>query len=468
MNMLSARTDVIRAVVGADGVLLSADMPLLALQLQAGGKEGGPLLIPQLATLARLAGRLNMLLSRPAVAAGDDVDIDMWVRARPDGDRVHLLIHDWRERPARPASAAMIAERVGNFVRLQAGWNWQVDTQMRFVMIDASAVEGEAGSAGKAELPEVGTALTGFFALLEDEESKDLPILQAMAERRPFLNQRAIRKGEVPALFLLSAMPLFDVEGRLIGYRGKAQPAPAVEEEEAAEVEEAEPAPYSTLFGQRLDRALRKPLGRIIANAETISGQLQGPLRRDYANYAGDIAVAGRHLMELVDDLADLEAIERPGFETASEDIDLADIARRTAGLLAVRASDKNIRIDAPDMDEALPATGEFRRALQILVNLVGNAVRYSPEGAMIWVRAEQDGDMARVVVADQGRGISAEDQERIFEKFERLDHVDSAGSGLGLYISRCLARAMGGDITVDSAPGQGARFTLTLPARLA
>jgi signal transduction histidine kinase len=101
---------------------------------------------------------------------------------------------------------------------------------------------------------------------------------------------------------------------------------------------------------------------------------------------------------------------------------------------------------------------------LQILVNLIGNAVRYSPDGAMVWIRAEQVGDRAVVVIADQGKGIDIEDHERIFEKFERVDQNEPGGSGLGLYIARRLARAMGGEIGVDSAPGQGARFTFTLP----
>src|SRR3546814_20439747 len=104
--------------------------------------------------------------------------------------------------------------------------------------------------------------------------------------------------------------------------------------------------------------ALRHPLGRIIANADTIRGQLQGPLRRDYANYASDIAAAGRHLMELVDDLADLQAIERPDFNPVMEDIDLAAIARRAAGLLAVKPSDHQIRIEAPTAAEQMPETG--------------------------------------------------------------------------------------------------------------
>jgi signal transduction histidine kinase len=170
--------------------------------------------------------------------------------------------------------------------------------------------------------------------------------------------------------------------------------------------------------------------------------------------------------MSLVDDLADLSAVEREDFAIEPEPLDLADLARRAAGLLAVRASEAEVRIDKPKTEETLPVTGEFRRVLQILVNLIGNALRYSPPGGMVWVRLEREGALGCVIVADQGKGIASEDQVRIFEKFGRVDPTEPGGSGLGLYIARRLARAMGGDITVDSAPGQGARFVLTLPVR--
>ena len=103
---------------------------------------------------------------------------------------------------------------------------------------------------------------------------------------------------------------------------------------------------------------------------------------------------------------------------------------------------------------------------LQVLLNLLGNAIRYSPENSQIWIRVDREGDRATVTVADQGQGIDAEQQAVVFEKFERLGRTDSGGSGLGLYIARRLARAMDGELAVDSAPGQGARFTLSLPAR--
>jgi signal transduction histidine kinase len=84
----------------------------------------------------------------------------------------------------------------------------------------------------------------------------------------------------------------------------------------------------------------------------------------------------------------------------------------------------------------------------------------------MVWIRTHRDRGTAVIIVADQGKGIAPEDQARIFEKFERVDPSEPGGSGLGLYIARRLARAMGGDLTVDSALGQGARFMLSLPGR--
>ena len=224
--------------------------------------------------------------------------------------------------------------------------------------------------------------------------------------------------------------------------------------------------PPGSAFAERLDSALRGPLAHIIDFAERLGAQGEGPLRRDYAGYAGDIASAGRHLLALIDDLVDLQAVERSDFRPETEAVDLADIARRAAGLLAVRAAARDVTIDAPGPDETLPAAGDFTRALQVLMNLIANAVRYTPEGGQVWLRTEREGDLAAIIVADQGKGIAEADQERVFAKFERVDPSEPGGSGLGLYIARRLARAMGGDIALDSAPGQGARFTFTLPVR--
>lgn len=437
--------EILRATVDADGRLLTADAPIANLQAQAGGTVGGPFAVPQLAALARLAVRMNIPLSRPVLAAGAIADIDMWVRAQPRGGMVELSIVEWRERAPRPMPDDKAA-READLIATGEGWWWQIDSQLRFVMADT----GDA-----ADMPKPGSRLTAWFTMAADADG-DMPILRAFAERRSFASQYA--RGADGIEYVLSGMPMFDTSGRLSGYRGKAMRV-LKESASASIARDAMP-----LFGRRLDRALRQPLGRIIANADTISSQLEGPLRADYAAYAADIATAGRHLMELVDDLADLQAIDRPDFTVSVEDIDLADLARRAAGLLGVKAADRAIRIDAPNAAQSIPATGEFRRTLQVLVNLIGNAVRYSPENTVIEVRVVQSEGMALVTVIDQGRGIAPEDQNRIFDKFERLGRDEAGGSGLGLYISRRLARAMGGDVAVESALGLGARFTLSLP----
>lgn len=460
MNAIDAGLPPICGLVDAHGRLVEADSRLHELNTRAGGMIGGPLAVPQLATLVRLVQRLGVLVSRGIVAADGDDDVDMWVRASPDAASggVRLSITGWKLRqPWHPAGAADMRER--DFVRSAANWLWETDSALRLTFLSADA----AAKHGFDSVNLLGRPLTQLFILAEDANGM-FPIMGALAMRQRFDAQPAqIRATGQPVL--LSASPRSGDNGNFAGFAG------ATTMVELA-ADSAKIAPRTAgqglpeMFSMRLDKALRAPLGRIIANADSINAQSEGPLRQDYADYAADIATAGRHLLGLVDDLVDLQAIERPDFLVASESIDLADIARRAAGLLSVRAAAANVRIDRPSLGETLGATGEFRRALQVLVNLVGNAVRYSPDGGMIWIRAEQEGERAAVIVADQGRGIALADQARIFEKFERVDVTEPGGSGLGLYIARRLARAMGGDVTVDSAPGQGARFVFTLPLR--
>jgi signal transduction histidine kinase len=109
-------------------------------------------------------------------------------------------------------------------------------------------------------------------------------------------------------------------------------------------------------------------------------------------------------------------------------------------------------------------ATGDPRQIVQIMVNILGNAVRHSPEGGTVALMFGGEAGSVSVAVTDQGPGVALADQARIFERYERLEG-SSDGTGLGLAIARRLARAMGGDVTLDSTPGEGARFTLSLPA---
>lgn len=459
MNTADKLAEPVRGQVDADGLLLSADPLLMRLHLRCGGKEGGPLAVPELAELCRLSRRLGMNLSRPVRASDDDCRIEMWVEARlasSEKDKpLNLSIIDWKEIPHDDGDHIDPA-RERDFDRLEGRGAIRTDAALRII---AQQMPGEAAQNFDA----IGQSLLDIYDVIPP--SAHARLLEAVAERQPIRNQRMREKIGAQRLFVLQGQPLIDKAGLFAGFRFIATP-------DDPEVIDEDPRRASgklisdSLFGMQLGPALRQPLGKIIANAETISSKLEGPLRGDYASYAKDIASAGRHLLDLVNDLSDLEAIERPEFTVAGDDIDLVDLAHRAAGLLAVKAADHQIRIDLPDEGQSLPASGEFRRSLQILVNLIGNAIRYSPDGSVIKLNVSTDEGFARISVTDQGDGIAAEDQERIFEKFERLGRSGDGGSGLGLFISRRLARAMGGSLTVESKAGKGSTFTLSLPER--
>lgn len=443
------------ARVAADGRLLVANTRLAALNSRAGGRIGAPIAVPSLAMLVHLAQSLQMPIARTVIAADGDDDIELHVQARLEHGGVSLTVSGWTRRPGRVSPLMAAPSPVPPDDVAIGAWTWATDRNLR--VTEAVFAAEDATTLRTTDI--LGQPLTRLVRLVDDAEG-DMPILAALATGSSFKGQRAVRRDRPLTEFELSGDARIDGAGRFAGFSGHARIVAPTEEavpDEAATIGAAE-------FTDRLGQVLRAPLDRIVARADTISAQADGPLRRDYADYAGDIGSAARHLLALVDDLADLNAVERPGFAIEGEPVDLADVARRAAGLLGVRAGAKQVRIDRPDSDEVLMARGDFHRVLQILVNLLSNAVRYTPEGGMIWLRTEQDGDTAVVIVADQGRGIAAEDHARVFDKFERLDPSEAGGSGLGLYISRRLARAMGGDITLDSALGQGARFILTLP----
>ena len=440
-----AGSAVAHAVLDADAALLSADPALHALHLRAGGSDGGPLAVPQLATIARLARRLGIVVSRRVTVADEDADIDLWVRAQPEGDRVRLAASGWSEQPAwRPGSTGTAAMPAGD-------WRWETDASLRLTFLSPDGTDGFDAFA------QLGRPVTAVFAF-DEAVGGGMPILDALARRRPFRDQPATLRP-TGATVVLEAAIRGDPEGGFAGLVGSAR---AVDRADVGE----KAMPHAFTAG--LDRALRAPLARIVANADSISARADGPITDDYADYAADIASAGRHLLGLVDGLVDLQAIERPDFRPAADPIDLADVARRAAGLLAVRAERAGVAIARPAPDIVAPAIGDFGRTLQIMVNLVGNAVRYAPAGSAVAIDVLSEGDVAWATVSDRGHGIAPDDQERVFEKFERIDQSEPSGSGLGLFIARRLARAMGGDLTLRSAPGNGASFTVSLPARQA
>lgn len=433
--------------VDLSGRLVSADARLVELQQQAGGSLGDDFAVPGLAAVVRLAQSLGILVTREIICANGDHDLQLLVRASPGQEGVDLAIGGWTPRPQRQPWFGADDDFPANKTVSEISWQWETDEELKII-----ATYGFSG------LDIIGHNITQVFRMLENSDNI-MPILNAAAKGSAFSGQPAVMRIDPAQEILLSGRAIRDAGGGFMGFEGITSAlAPDAFRHLATSI-------GTDAFTDKLNAALRTPLGRIVANADNISAQTDGPLRRDYADYAGDIANAARHLLSLIDDLSDMQTVDRADFRFEVEEIDLAQLARQAAGLLKVRSADRRISIDSPDMRDSLLAKGDYRRVMQILVNLIGNAIRYSPDDGMVWIRIEKNDNTAVLIVADQGSGIATSNHERIFDKFERVDPSEPGGSGLGLFISRRLARAMSGDIVVDSAPGQGARFILTLPA---
>lgn len=442
------------AASDASDRLLRADEPLAGLQLRCGGDLPGTIAVPDLLALVRRARRHRLRVAR-AVSAQDGTEaITAWVEVQPlgEGEGCEIRVCSWRAAPLPAEDAADAEDRRAETDRHLAELSARLDGFQRILAVTSDA--SELAPLAAAMQAGAGRPWTDFLPL--EHAPQQQPLHWRLLDGAAVHVAGSARKWRAVLIpHMLPGCAPAGFELLLVSD----EPAPTPARAPAG-------ARRRSLVGQGLAPVLKQPISRIIANAETIRTRLAGPLPDAYADYAGEIASAGKLLLELLDDLADLEVVESAGFSTAPDRIDLSEVARQAAGILNVRAREKGIVIEPPHPAEQLAAVAEFRRVLQVLLNLLGNAIRYSPEHSHIWIRLEEaPGDRARVIVADQGPGLSTEEQVRVFEKFERLGRSGDGGSGLGLYISRRLARAMGGELTVESAPGQGARFVLEVPA---
>ncbi|WP_341209980.1 HAMP domain-containing sensor histidine kinase [uncultured Sphingomonas sp.] len=435
------------ALLDADDRVLSGDACFAELNDRAGGRMGAALALAAVAALVRIARGLRIPVAR-TIAIGDvESDGDWHVRAVPDADgTVALAATLLRERPCATSSASAI---VAAEPPADAAWSWEVDSGLRITRVDAVAVARH----GIDPVVLLGQPLTTLF-VLEARGDGAMPLLESVSNVRDFSGQAAVVRAS-GARVTLAGRVRYDAAAGFAGFVG------GVYTGVAAGVRGG----LTGAFNARLHRVLRAPLDTIITQAESISGADESGVGAHYREYAADIASAGRHLMGLVDDLVDMEAIERGDLVVARVPLDLAAVAREGAGLLAGRAAARGVTIAPLTGDATAMAQGDYRRALQIVLNLLGNAIDYSPEGGVVRMRVKRRDAQVRLLVSDEGRGIAAPEQARIFEKFVRGDDSVPGGSGLGLYIARRLAQAMDGALTVESELGRGACFTLALPA---
>ena len=222
-------------------------------------------------------------------------------------------------------------------------------------------------------------------------------------------------------------------------------------------------------FLARMSHDLRTPLNAITGYADLLEIGVHGPVNDAQLADVARIKLSSRHLLSLINDILNFAKLEVAQLEFRIGDIDLVPLIAELEGLIALQVKTKSLHFSSELCEVSVRADPERMR--QILLNLFTNAVKFTAPGGRVGVTCESQNGVALIKVWDTGIGIAADQHARIFDPFVQLNrgpsNRSSDGVGLGLAISRGLARAMGGDLIVESGPSQGSRFLLSVPLAL-
>ena len=377
-----------------------------------------------------------------------------------------------RRSVSRPVeSETVMRRRLEDILRVVSDWVWEADGDYRLVYVSPR-----------------------FFDLLgqhpfevEGKSFLDLGRIVGVApERIEATMRRAFRDLDFEMqdstgtlrTFRLSGLPVYDPDsGALRGYRGAARDVTDGIEAERELKQAKEAAEFAsrakTEFLANMSHELRTPLNTIIGFADLISREVYGPVGSEkYAEYLENISESGRHLLELINDLLDVTAIETDRLELRPDAMELCEVTRSVVGIMEGRAGISGIDL-VDSLPDKLPLLyADRRRVRQVLLNIIGNAVKFTPSGGRVDIagRREDNGDVV-VVVADNGIGIHEQDMPLIFAPFRQADKGHARhheGSGLGLYLSQRIMELHGGSIAVESRVGRGTEVTVRFPAERA
>jgi signal transduction histidine kinase len=215
-----------------------------------------------------------------------------------------------------------------------------------------------------------------------------------------------------------------------------------------------------------MSHELRTPLNAILGYTELMADGAYGEPSEKMLGILKRLEANGKHLLGLINDVLDLSKIEAGQLVLELSDYCIQDIAQTVRSTLEPLAADKKLGFKVEVAQRLPPGRGDGRRLTQVLINLVGNAIKFTDAGEVA-IKAEAKNGSFHVSVRDTGPGISSADQARLFQEFQQADNAitkKKGGTGLGLAISKRIIEMHGGRIWVESQPGQGSTFTFTLP----
>lgn len=240
-------------------------------------------------------------------------------------------------------------------------------------------------------------------------------------------------------------------------------------EAQAARVQAEAANRAKTEFLANMSHELRTPLNAILGLTEGLMEEIRGPLNERQKASLRTVEASGRHLLSLIDEILDLARIEAGQLDLSKEWVSVREVCGAAMALVREQAIAKHVAMELSMVSGEVGLETDARRLKQILVNLMTNAVKFTPSGGWVVLSVDRvgDGGALSFSVADNGVGIALEDQGLLFKPFVQLDGGLARrheGTGLGLALARRLTDMMGGSLALVSEPGRGSRFTVTLP----
>jgi signal transduction histidine kinase len=235
-------------------------------------------------------------------------------------------------------------------------------------------------------------------------------------------------------------------------------------QDKSRQLEEA--SQHKSQFLANMSHELRTPLNAILGYAELMADGAYGEPSEKMLGVLKRLESNGKHLLGLINDVLDLSKIEAGQLVLELSDYCIQDIAQTVRSTLEPLATDKKLGFKVEIASQLPPGRGDGRRLTQVLINLVGNAIKFTDAGEVA-IKAEAHNGSFHVSVHDTGPGISSADQARLFQEFQQADNAitrKKGGTGLGLAISKRIIEMHGGRIWVESQVGQGSTFAFTLP----
>ncbi len=270
------------------------------------------------------------------------------------------------------------------------------------------------------------------------------------AERQQMWGASELGFGALLAIALALA-----VNARLATHRALAEDARS--QAEAANREKS-------VFLATMSHELRTPLNAIIGFADLLAAGVRGRLTPPQIDDVARITRAAKHLLSLINEVLNFARIDATNVPIARKVESVETLLSAAAGMIELQARAKGVAFDRRPCDPLIAVLADREKVLQILLNLLSNAVKFTPAGGQITLSSGVGDHKVWISVQDTGRGIPLDQLDRIFEPFVQVGRNEQGGVGLGLAISRTLARAMDGDVVAESTVGEGSAFTLLLP----